>query len=410
MSDFDRLAKSLASGVLDNADKDKCTLVINGKEIPAVSATIKRSIESCVDGFNATIAMSLDYKDPPVRAYGYEKCEVYLGSNLVITGVIYTSDIDYNINGYSANIEGSSIPTDLIDSEFFPPYDMNQITLPEIAQSIIDRLGIDIEVEVKPYDINNEFFERIDIDESDTMLNLLHDLALQRGILVLSTKEGNLLLTRTNDAGKPVCVIGDEKNPLSNVRAKFDGRKRFNKYRAYATSPLRVQVDTKKRRKKSYRTYTQYRSIVILDNEVPETRQTSCKADDNAITEEEKAAAYSQKRAYADSLEIKIPVNSWYIFGKEELWEENTLVTLQHPAIFLKNGFDMLIREVTYTFNSDGCTAVLDVVPPQCYSDKIIPTGIFSEDGASALDTALANIGIGDGIQGVPDEWVESHR
>ena len=322
MSNFDTLVRSLASGILDDSNKNKCTIIINGNEVQAVSARIQKSIETCADGFSAEIYLPLDFTKRIVRSYAYEECEVFLGSELVITGKIYTPDITYSKDIYSAVIEGSSLATDLVDSRFYPYREFNRITLPELVQTAIDRLGLDVELEVEQYDINNEFFERATADENDTMFSFLSKLALQRGVLLTSTNEGNLKLIRTNDSGAPVCVIGDEKNPISNIKAKFDGRKRFGKYRAYATSPIRVLDNTKKRRKKSYVTKTQYRSIVVLDNEIPDTRQYSTKADDTAIANEEQAAMFAQKKAYADSINIKIPLNSWYVFGKEEIWKE----------------------------------------------------------------------------------------
>jgi len=403
MSDFDQMVNDLISNVLDIGERDPhaLTLLIEGQEVPCISGRVKRSIDTAADGFSVVVKLNETYQEYPFTPFGYEKVELFLGTELVITGRLYVPDISFNTNDYSATLEGASYAADIVDSKLYPPLEYNFTSLSDLAEKITSQTGMKIEFEA---DSGNEFFDRACCENDETIFSFLQKLASQRALLVTSTNKGNLQFVRANINGSPLCTLGDEKNPITSIRAKFNGRNRFHSYKATSHTPIRCQCNTRKRKKKTYVTKTEYKSLIILDPEIPESRQTSKDCDDVTVGNAELSARYAQRKAYADSLTIQIPVNSWYVPGKDILWSENQLVTVQSPAIFLKNGYDLLIRSVEYVYSNSGCTALLDLVPPQCFSTESIPSGIFSPEGPSELDAALADIGISGGIGGLSTE------
>jgi len=64
-------------------------------------------------------------------------------------------------------------------------------------------------------------------------------------------------------------------------------------------------------------------------------------------------------------------VPSWYA-PNGELWAPNTIVTVKSPTLYLDDGYNFLIREVTYDFSASGTTANLSLVPPEAYTGEEI--------------------------------------
>lgn len=388
MSDFDSLIKNISEGILDGADPNALTLLIDGEPLQCTSGRVSRSIDTCADGFSVTAPLDPNFEDYPFRPYGFEEVELYLGSELVISGRLYKPRADLTDTGYVGSFEGASYAADLVDSALYPPLEFGFSTLGEIAEKVTSQIGVEIDLEYSRDD--QLFIERATCGDSESIFSFLENLASQHGILLTSNSKGELRLIRANTKGRPVCVLGNEKNPLTTVSAEWDARRLFNRYKATTTSPTTVQSNTKKRRKKTYVTKTLYRTQIITDDEIPESRQTSTSCDEVSVGNAERAAKHLQKRAFADSHSIRVPVTSWYVPGTDQLWEENTIVTIESKAIFLHQGYDMLIRSVEYVLSDAGTTAMLDLVIPQCYSDEDIPRGIFSKEGPS--DSMVSSI------------------
>jgi prophage tail gpP-like protein len=389
------------------------TVIIDGKKVNVTNGRVKRSIETCADGFTATIPLDETFKEFPFKPFGFEDVEVYLGKELVLTGRLYKPEIDFTTGGYYAKIEGASYAADFVDSVIYPPLEIHYARLDQIAKSLVEQLGLEYEEtsEIKPH-----FFERATADPEDTMFEFVSKLANSLGMLVTSTATGKVTLISANTKSKPVCVLGNDKNPLSEAKAAWDGRDLFNRYRATTQNPATIQSNGKKKGKRgpahrrkrikiAYEPKTNYRATTYTDIQVPETRQMSTSCDNATIADVEKTVMALMRNAYADALKIKIPVKDWYIPNTTDLWKENVIVTVQSPAIFLHKGFDMLVRGVEYIYDNNGCTAVLDVIPPQCYSDQLIPRNIFTKEGPSGIDTALAEIGV-TGMGGFPEDVI----
>lgn len=401
MSDFDSLIKNISGGLLDNADPNALTLLINGHRLQCTSGRVSRSIDTCADGFSVTAPLDPNFEEYLFRPYGFEDVELYLGSELVITGRIYKPRADLSDSGYVGTFEGASFAADLVDSKLFTPREFNFTTLGELADILAERIGLkaDYDSEAGGYII-----ERATCGQGESIFNFIANIALQHGVLITSNSKGDLRLVQANTKGRPVCTLGNEANPLTTISAEWDGRALFNKYKVTTTSPTTVQSNTKKRKKKTWVSKTIYRSLTITDPDVPESRQTCETYDEVSIGSAEKGAKHLRRRAYADSVSLRIPVTSWYVPNTDKLWAENTIVTVQSKAVFLHQGFDMLIRAVEFVLSDAGTTASLDLVMPQCYSDEDIPSGIFTIEGPNPIDSALSSIGITGGVIDISEE------
>lgn len=356
-------AKVQLSGKGDN----EVTLMIGDIEFPFESIRIIRTMDTPADGWSARVAWFPGQDkvfDSVIIPYSYPLAQVYIGNNLIVNGVMYTPAPEQSDSGLILNLEGFSFAADVIDSTMPTPYEAEKILLEDRANQLLSHIGIKAVFEA---DQGGEF-DRVTGEKTDLIINHLVDLASQRGLLISSTPEGNLLFTKTTES-EPVGTIGYDSTAAQTITArnqasgenngigwgaKFDGRKLFNQITAIGESPGAVT-----------------KSATVTDDNVPRSRFFTFKADNTTEGDIEAAALWKRSKQFADALTIPFPVSSFYA-PNGKLWRENTLVTVVSPEIFVPDGFTFLIRQVEYVLENSGITSTLSLVPPNVYTGERI--------------------------------------
>jgi prophage tail gpP-like protein len=391
-------------------DDNELTLVIEDTEITVESARLLRTMDTGADALTCTMPWEpgLDDKIDEITApFSYSECAVYLGNHLAMIGVLYNVTQSRTNAGTKKDLEIYSPTADLIDSTVVSPYEENNVSLTDRCKKQCEPFGIDVVIgdgvnllkerrvqtgryqkdKTKPRqwpeaiktmrDIIDDIidapkvntkgtwkvtgekivreeqkFSRVSAKQTDTIWKHLSGLAAQRGLLLDCTKYGDLLITKANTTDTPVATI-QEGNPIANdFVATFDGRKRFNIYRALASSS---------RSGKSASASSAKDEVVILP------RLLTFRSQNNLPGEAPNAADWRKNKSVAEALTIPFPVNSWYD-PNGNLWEPNTKVTVISPTIGLTNGYTFLINQVEFNYKADGATANLKLVPPSVYT------------------------------------------
>ncbi len=327
------------------------TIVLDGTRLVVQSARALRTMHTAADGFNALQLWARDNVELQglVTPYGYQKAEVYVGGQLVITGQLYTPTNKASAKEYSQTIKGASYTKDVVDSSVQPPYEYRNITIDKLAAKLIEPLGIDLVVDDQ-IDVGGPF-DRVTAEPSDKIFDFLAKLAKQRSLLISSTPRGELLLTAAK-VTPTVGTISDEFPPGVELEATFDGAKRFHAY----------TVLSKRRGRRPKR-------ATATDEVVPRSRLTTIQADETEAGDIQKAADWQRSKALADALTIPFPVSDWYA-PNGELFRENTIVTVKSPIIYAPFGFDFMIRSVEYQYDKSGRAATLNIVPPEVYTGE----------------------------------------
>ncbi len=357
MSDVDftrqKLKAELAASQLQQREPDSFTLIVDGLEIPVKSAKVLRTMDTASDTWTASIAWTpgLDPAlDAKLKPYLYNTASVYLGGEQVVSGILYTISVELSDTGRLKHLIGYSYTADVIDSVLNPPYEKNNVTLAQRARGLVEPLGINVIFNV---DTDGQF-DRVTAEPIDTIFEHLSDLAAQRGVLISSSNAGDMVFQKANTTGSPVGTLEEGQPPVLNFSVTFDGRKRFNTYRAIGQSPgSNSKVGT------------------ATDEGVPRSRFLTFQADDTIQGDIQKAAEWKRSKQLAEALTIPLPVSTWYA-PNGELWKENTLITLKSSSLHLPDGFTFLIRSVEFTYEETGTTAVLNLVPPQVYTGEPI--------------------------------------
>lgn len=341
-----------AESQLSDKDKNEITLIIGDIDVKFESIRIIRTMDTASDTWAARVAWTPGFDpkfDDLILPYAYPNAKVYIGNELIMSGSLYSVAPEQSNSGLTLTLEGFSFVADVIDSTMPAPYEQEDINLEDRANQLLKHIGIKAIFESDPGGI----FDRVTGEVTDTIFSHLSELATQRGLLMSSTPEGNLLFAKAA-TGTPVGTIASGDPLPIGWGAKFDGRKLFNQITAIGESPGGVS-------KKS----------TVTDKNVPKSRFFTFKADNTKDGDIENAANWKRSKQFADALTIPYPVSSWYA-PNGELWRENTLVTIWAPEIFVPDGFTFLIRQVEYVLANSGISATLSVVPPEAYTGEEI--------------------------------------
>lgn len=346
----------LAAGLptLSGKDPDDFTIVVDGNEIPAVSGRAIRSVDNAADGWTALINFDPAEVPDVLLPYKYPPAECYLGGKLVVGGYLYSVAPSLKAAQRTLNLEGWSYTVDVIDSTTKAPYEAENITLEKRARDLVEPLGIRV-----IFEADDQEFKRVVIGNTETIFSHLAKLAAQRGTLITSTPDGALKFINAA-SGSSIGTIEESTPGATAFDARFDGRKRFNIYKALSQSPGRK--DEKKKQTKIQ---------IAKDSMVPKSRTFAFTVNDVDAGGMKNAAEWRRSKQLAEALTISFPVSTWY--GPDgKLWTENTIVTVKSETIFVPDGFDFLIRSVEFVFTDKGTTAALGLVPPQVFTGEKI--------------------------------------
>ena len=332
---------------LSGKSEDDLTILIDGVEVKAEAASIMRTIDTAADAWAATVKWTPGEDrafDDAIRPFRYPTASVYLGGNLAVNGLLYGVAPRLS-DRRSIDLEGFSYTADVIDSTLTPPYEFNNVTLEQHAKDVLRPVGIGASFDVS----SGGKFTRITAEPTDTIFTHLSGLAAQRGLLISSKTNGDLLFTKAKSGGS-VGTLAEGQPGVIDWSARFDGRKRFNFYRAYGFSPL-----------------TSAKAATSSDSTVPRSRVLTFSADDTTSGNIKNSAEWRKRKQAAESLKLSLPVEGWRS-PSGKLWEPNTLLTVVSETLMLPNGFTFLVKSVEFSYSDRGRSASIALVPPGVYS------------------------------------------
>ncbi len=340
--------------IFEDDGPDAVRLILNDIVVPTLSLELVRTMDTAADGFTGSISWNPgeDEKlDEITRPYSYSNARVYIGGELKMNGTLYGVKPTLNSSQRGKDLEGWSFTADAIDSSMKPPYEVSKTTLRQRAESLIEVFGISV-----IWDIDDDLkFDKMTASPTETVFSHLLKYAKQRGVLISSTPAGDLLFTRANVDGVSVGTIQEGLQGELEYTAKFDGRKRFNSYKAIGQSPKNSA-----------------KFEVAKDDQVPKSRMLTFNNPDSTEGDLKTAAEWKRSSQLSEALTIPFTATSFY-GPNDKQWEENTIVTVKSPVLSIPDGFNFLIKRVAFKNNSNGKTAQLSLVPPQVYSGKPIP-------------------------------------
>ena len=321
------------------------------------SITVTSSIEAICGSFRF-IASEKNPDDVLARTIRRgQTCEVHLEGDLVLRGYINQVTPRHDSKSHNVAISGRSLAGDLVDcSVTHKPGEWKQRTILQIAQDLAEPFGITVRAEV---DVG-EAFPTFRVKESETVFSALERMARQRGLLLISDPEGQVVLTRARKEREPLAVIlGTEVLEASVTDSESD---RFSLYRF-------------KGQQQGSDTLTGVQAAEIqgeaTDPEVERFRpnvQIAEAQGTNATLRER--ARWEAARQAGLSHRPQVVVRDWRN-SAGSLWRPNTLVQMVDD--FLEVDGELLIVSVTYQSDSAGRRATLALSRPEAFDVLAIP-------------------------------------
>lgn len=365
-------SESLAQRLGRTKTREDVTFFIEGREVPVISASISRSIDTMADGWTCEIEW-IPGRDPEldrrIAPYTYARSQLYIGPRLVNTGRLYTVRPSLGPGGLTKQLECASYTADLVDSMMPPRFfsEWSGASLYDIARSLCQPMSIDVGIGSAVIDGRaGTPFDFVQAELTQTYSDLLTKLAFQRGMLVTNDKFGMLLLTMGLRQGNVMATLGEVElaayvRNLSSGAAKsqtwsatFDGRKRFGTYAVYGQSGNPEEDGA-------------VIQSEALDVKVDPARRTNIIVSENTASTAGITAAWHRSQKLVDALTIPFPVIGWYT-PAGTLWDPNTFVVVKAPSLDINTATRFLVRQIDYEHTTGGQTATLYLVPPEVYT------------------------------------------
>lgn len=293
------------------------------------------------------------------KPFTYKEIIIYVGGNKVLTGILLNIRITTTANAKTIQLDGYSKPGILADvtvSSNSWPVTINGLDLLQIATLLARPFGI----KVIMLDFPGPRFEKndkVDLNPDQKIYDFLIGLARERGFVISSDVEGNMLFQRTTQVPATVNLV-EGSFPYKNSSIEYNGQKRYSDITA-------INMETKKG---SGQTYTVFDPELKLNGV---NRPLTFKAKNTNIGNLVNAATSKWGRIFSESVSINITVIGWYPPFQTQIWKDNTRIVYRSDSdqIFIDTEF--LIKNVKLRKNENTAEADLTLVFPEAYNNEI---------------------------------------
>lgn len=356
-------------------------LRINGQVVNGANASrISRAMNTISGGFAVQIPIDLMDANTAqlLRPFTFHPAELRIGGNLYLTARVVKIDFESCESGKIATVECRTAGGDMIEctgmraSRTFK----SGMTLLDICREVAKPYGITCyasngsggvteapkTTEKDPprfaYDENakaiaadtSESVGRIEQGVTETDAEFLQKLCIQKGFLLASLPDGNLLLCRANTADKPADSLIEGQDRIKYLQTSHDGTGRFSKWSASTAENGEPAI-----------------SHTEKDTEIKINRSTVFEATETDNANIKTAVKWRVAKSVADSYGVNLVVIGWYN-AAGELWAENMKVSVKFPSAFIFNETEFIIESVELTKDDGGDIATMRLVLPSSYT------------------------------------------
>lgn len=284
------------------------------------------------------------------RIKPFDRCEVWIGSDKVLTGSVDAIPVNYDDQQVSVSVTGRSITADLVDcAAINEPGQWRGLRLEAIAKALATEYGIRVVVEA---DTGAAIAEH-QIQQGETAFESIDRLLKLRQVLATDDADGRLVLTvpsRTRAAD--ALVLGQN---VLKAEAGFDFKDVFSQYRVKGQ-----RAGTDEAYGSACSAVADERDANIPRRRVMVVRQQG-QSDGGSCA---RRASYERARRLTKALEATYTVQGWRQ-ANGELWRPNRIVRVSDTMLRLDR--DMLIAEVSYRLDDAGTTCTMRVGPREGY-------------------------------------------
>lgn len=335
------------------AETDRVTLSVNGLDYAGwKEVRISAGIERQARDFSLGITWQWPGGgDRPRQIRQGDRCEVMIGGELVLTGYVFATPIQYDSKQLALSISGRSLTADLVDcGADNKPSQWRGQSVQRITEALASPYGVAVVSEI------SEGVALADhtIQPGETAFESIDRLLRLSRLLSTDDARGRLVLARPGSAGRAGDRIERGVNVLS-ADAPLDFSEVFSEYvckgqragtdEVFGVGASEVEarvVDTRVGRKR----------VMVMHEAGQMTPELA-----------RQRVAWERESRISKALATTYTVQGWRQ-SNGALWRHNQIARVVDPVI----GFDrdMLITEIEYRLSEQGGTvAALKVAPPE---------------------------------------------
>lgn len=334
-------------------DQNTVTLTVDGLDYSGwKSVEINAGLEDQARSFSLSITWKWPGPDVAIPIRPGQKCRVSIGDELVLTGWVFASPIDYDHQQITTAISGRSLTADLVDcAAVNKPGQWNNQSVLTIVKALAAPYGIKVRSEIpegaKLSDHTIEPGETA-FESIDRLLTLFRVFSTDdaRGMAVLASVGSEGRAFDVLEVGKNI-LIGSAPMDFSGVFSEYQvlGQKSGtdDEFGADAAEVSANVTDDRTARKR-----------VMIIQESGQVTQELAQA----------RANWERGTRMGKALTVTYDVQGWRQ-SNGALWKHNLLVRVVDPIV----GFDreMLIARVTYSLSERGMITKMELGPPDAF-------------------------------------------
>lgn len=328
------------------------SLTIDDKTFAAWKGVrVRRALEEVA----ATFDLDLNDRSLPDlsvrRIAPFASFRLELDGEVILSGVIDEVAPSFDATSVRLRVKGRSLTGQLEDCAcVFAKGSLNGLTLAQIAERVAEPFGVEI-VDLAKAD---EAFARVQIEEGETVFELLERLARQRGVFLTDNPDGALVIRRRSTDLQG--TLNEGSNLLSG-EAQISGRDQFSNY------TLKGQGEGSDRTGPGISAGSAGRAV---DASVPIHRPMIVLAErQGGSAELGKRAEFEAALRRGRARRWTLPVTGWRR-GDGAFWQVGEEVEVTSAILGLE-GERLLVVEASYAFDDRGEISELTVAPPEGY-------------------------------------------
>ena len=335
---------------------DDLTIVVGNQQISGwTSIRVSRGIERVPSDFQIEMTEFYPGDSSNVTVQPGQQCQVFLGSDLVLTGYVDKYNPRIDPEGHTISISGRSKCEDLVDcSAEYPNSQIGNTT----ALDLVSKLAAPYGITVSLLSGTNKNIPQFSLMFGETAVEVIERICRSSQLLFYDMPDGNLVLAQI---GTATAASGFEQGVnVQSASANFTMDQRYSDYQVVRQA-LFVLAD------QGDGSNLQYDDT--SDKYVGRNRKKIIvsEAGDYGLNVTKQRAEWEAKRRFGKSFSVTITTDSWRD-SAGKLWTPNTIANVKLPALKIKNA-DWVIGEVTYQRDgSSGTTAQLTLYPPTAFS------------------------------------------
>lgn len=334
------------------------------------SAQVQRSLDQLADSFDVALTSPLSSVPPPVTPRQGDPVTLKYDGELLVSGYIDEVDESSAVDTFSLRISGRSRAKDLVDCSAVHKGAWRNMAVDTIARDLASPFGLTVTSDV--IDLPTEKYFRL--QDSETVFDAIDRLMREHGMRVVSSPDGNLLLTRTGLLRFPTVVIERGVNIIEGGIRRSENE-RFSQYIFKTT----LAADDDNFGEVNATKYAvgdegvdRYRPLIVhLDGQRNTKKSSKTQLEEAAAWERNTRAGKSEMLSYR-VLRPGAVARSWEMPGDNGLWTPNTIVAVKDKNHGVDGEF--LITSVSLRRTSASTETQLELTHPEAYQPQKPPT------------------------------------